>query len=100
MVLAELAPAHNTTVHSFRQAFTVQLEAFGLFAGAHIVNFMRQVGFKGEAVRTALRRAWEGREETIAVVVQTLSCYKTHAVVNLWSHHVRLYLGILFLRLA
>lgn len=60
---------------------------------------MGQVSPKREAVRTALWRAWEGREEAIAVVVQTLSCYKTHAVVDLWSHHVRLNLRVLLLRL-
>lgn len=99
MVLAELAPAHNATVHSFRQAFTVQLEAFSLLAGTHVVNLMGQVGPKREAVGAALWRAWEGRKEAIAVVIQTFSCYKTHAVVDLWSHHVRLYLRVLLLRL-
>lgn len=100
MVFAELAPAHNATVHSFRQAFAVQLEAFGLLAGAHVINLMGQVGPKREAVWTALRRTREGREEAIAVVVQAFPCYKAHAVVNLWSHHVCFYLGVLFLRLA
>lgn len=60
---------------------------------------MRQVGSKRETVGAALGRAWERREEAVAVVVQALSCYKAHAIVNLRSHHVRFNLRVLFLQL-
>lgn len=100
MVLAQLASAHHSAVYPLGKTLTVQFEALGLLARTHIGDFMGQVRPQSEAVGTALGRTGEGRQEAVAVVAQALPSHEAHAVVDLGSHHMRLYLRVLLLLLA
>lgn len=83
VVLAKLASAHNSAVQAFCQTLAVQLEAASLLTGAAVGYPHRQARLQSDAVRAALGRARQRRQETIAVVHQALLSHKTHAVVDL-----------------
>jgi hypothetical protein len=60
---------------------------------------MRKIQLEGEAVRTALRSAGEGRKKAVTVIVEAFPGDEADAVVYLRCHHMGLDLRVLLLKL-